>query len=65
MKNQQIKYTREEKIAYFAKIVARLELAKEDIQNKLAYYKKKLAHVQSDEYQEWDSGLEEDLKGRR
>jgi len=62
MDNNQPKYTRTEKIAYYAKRIAHLEMAISRNKSQLDYAKQRLAHITSDEYQDWNSDLAEELK---
>lgn len=62
MEPKKIKYTRAEKIAYYARRKAYLEMASERNKSLLAFANDRLRYLQSDEYQDWDSDLEETLK---
>jgi len=65
MEAKKIKYTRDEKIAYYARRIAYLEMAMERNRSQLAFAKERLKQIQSDKYQDWSSDLEDELKGRR
>lgn len=51
---QRRKYTREEKIEYFKRMVAKYKWRLFNAETRLMY-------LQSDEYQDWDSDLQKDL----
>lgn len=54
-------YTREQKIVYWARTIAHLEIAIERLRNKLSYAKARLEYIQSDKYQDWNSDLQAEL----
>ena len=58
-------YTRQEKIAYYAQQIELLKAQLTITKNRLEKIQKRLEYIQSDEYQDWNSDLQKDLKNKK
>lgn len=58
-------YTRQEKIAYYAQKIELLKAQLTITKNRLEKTQKRLEHIQSDEYQDWNSDLQKDLNNKK
>lgn len=59
-------YTRAEKIAYYARRIAYLEMALDRNKSQLSFARNRLKELQDDEtYQDWDSSLARELENKK
>ena len=59
------KYTRQEKIAYYAQKIELLKAQLTITKNRLEKTQQRLEYIQSDEYQDWNSDLQKDLNNKK